>query len=936
MPADDLVLNVRQIAGYTATGSAVSSDALLIQRGGLGGPYLSIDAQALVSTALEAAGPFSLGIPIPANTGPNEMYAGHYNTALSGGSGYNAYYDPVVGVWRYLGPGPAATLTFGPNAGWLFETSVAGSTGAALGPLDQIFAVSANGNATLELGTLTVARDPIAPLEVATARWVEAVVAGTLAGLVTSVQQRTGAVWLTVLDIPGCAPITSPFFSGEPRAPTPSSSSNSSRIATTAFVAAALAGAEVVSSFNGRTGAVVLTEQDILDAGGTAIFDSPTFTGIPLAPTATTGTNTAQVATCAFVNASIAASTIWAPLASPAFSGNPTAPTAAAGTSDGQIATTAFVMNAVTESTTGVVSFNTRTGAVVLQTTDVISAGGAPLASPSLTGVPLAPTATIGTSNTQIANTAFVAANSVASFNGRAGVVTLTTTDIVSAGGAPLASPSLTGNPTAPTASPGDADTSIANTAFVAHAITAAGGVTAFNGRTGSVTLIANDISAAGGAILASPAFTGAPTAPTAAPGNNSTVIATTAFVVAALAAGGGVTSFNGRAGAITLTAADVSAAGGPYLALSGGVLTGALTIGAGNQLNLDASAGTVRAVQGTTGGLARWRMALGNAAAESGSNAGSDFGLSCYNDAGVLLGTPLSIRRSDNLVNFNGTGAVPSTITGSPGACIVALNKASGGAGTQILSTNNGVTRWQMLYGDAALESGSNAGSNFTLNGMSDAGVLLGVPFYIDRAHGTVTVNGYNAPPALASSLVSFGMAAIQLNRLAGNGANIFGLTNSLARWQLTLGTAAAESGSNAGSNFQIANFTDAGVIITVPLAIARASSIATFAVAIVNGPSDRALKENIVPIEGALATVKALRGVRFNFRGKDADEIGLIAQDVEPVVPEVIQDFDPGEERRARNERPLKAIDYPKLVALLIEAVKELAGEVEALKAA
>jgi len=117
MPADDLVLNVRQIAGYTATGSAVSSDALLIQRGGLGGPYLSIDAQALVSTALEAAGPFSLGIPIPANTGPNEMYAGHYNTALSGGSGYNAYYDPVVGVWRYLGPGPAATLTFGPNAG---------------------------------------------------------------------------------------------------------------------------------------------------------------------------------------------------------------------------------------------------------------------------------------------------------------------------------------------------------------------------------------------------------------------------------------------------------------------------------------------------------------------------------------------------------------------------------------------------------------------------------------------------------------------------------------------------------------------------------------------------------------------------------------------------------------------------------------------------
>lgn len=74
-----------------------------------------------------------------------------------------------------------------------------------------------------------------------------------------------------------------------------------------------------------------------------------------------------------------------------------------------------------------------------------------------------------------------------------------------------IASPAFTGNPTAPTPSPGDNDTSIATTAFVAAAVVAGGG-----------------------APINSPAFTGNPTAPTPSPGDNDTSIATTAFVKAA------------------------------------------------------------------------------------------------------------------------------------------------------------------------------------------------------------------------------------------------------------------------------------------------------------------------------------------------------------------------------------------------------------------
>jgi hypothetical protein len=72
-------------------------------------------------------------------------------------------------------------------------------------------------------------------------------------------------------------------------------------------------------------------------AEGLATLNSPAFTGVPTAPTATAGTSTTQLATTAFVT------TNFAGLASPAFTGNPTAPTQASGTNNTTVATTAFV-----------------------------------------------------------------------------------------------------------------------------------------------------------------------------------------------------------------------------------------------------------------------------------------------------------------------------------------------------------------------------------------------------------------------------------------------------------------------------------------------------------------------------------------------------------------------------------------------------------------
>ena len=132
---------------------------------------------------------------------------------------------------------------------------------------------------------------------------------------------------LVVGDVSGAAPLASPTFTGTPAAPTATAGTNTTQIATTAFVTAGL--------------------------NLKANLASPTFTGTPAAPTASAGTSTTQLATTAFVTT---ADNLKANLASPAFTGTPTAPTATAGTNTTQIATTAFVTAAVPAAATHIQS----------------------------------------------------------------------------------------------------------------------------------------------------------------------------------------------------------------------------------------------------------------------------------------------------------------------------------------------------------------------------------------------------------------------------------------------------------------------------------------------------------------------------------------------------------------------------------------------------
>ena len=93
----------------------------------------------------------------------------------------------------------------------------------------------------------------------------------------------------------------------------------------------------------------------------------------------------------------------------------------------------------------------------------------------------------------------------------------------------------------------------------------------------------------------------------------------------------------------------------------------------------------------------------------------------------------------------------------------------------------------------------------------------------------------------------------------------------------------------------------------------------------------SDIQLKENIRPIENAVFKVQQLSGIQFTWNEKShqvqqdkGEDVGLIAQEVEKVLPEIV----------ITRENGIKAVNYEGVIPLLVEAIKEQQSTIENLK--
>ena len=146
-----------------------------------------------------------------------------------------------------------------------------------------------------------------------------------------------------------------------------------------------------------------------------------------------------------------------------------------------------------------------------------------------------------------------------------------------------------------------------------------------------------------------------------------------------------------------------------------------------------------------------------------------------------------------------------------------------------------------------------------------------------------------------------------VAANNFVGDGAQ---LTN-------TETTVAVNGGANSSLSVLFTGIT-AGQLTSANThtALLYNPSIGTLFATDFDSTSDERLKKNIKPIEGALNKVSKLVGVEFDWVNTDKKSIGVIAQQVEEVVPELVH----------TNSKGYKSVSYGNLVALLIEAIKEL----------
>jgi hypothetical protein len=354
----------------------------------------------------------------------------------------------------------------------------------------------------------------------------------------------------------------------------------------------------------------------------------------------------------------------------------------------------------------------------------------APLASPTFTGTPAAPTAAASTNTTQLATTAFVQ-SAVSSLIASAPGALDTLDELAAAMGddanfattvtnalalkAPLASPALTGNPTAPTQTAGNNSTRVATTAYVDTAVSSQDPVI-----TDYTTAQTNTVY----------------TIPTGAKYLDIEVVG---------AGGGGGSARRGPSGAVRSGAGGGAGGGKSTRRISvADVAVSSLyvTVGTGGPGGAAVTTNATSGIGGTDGGLSAVRTSVSNTAATSVASAAGGAGGNggtITNAAGGTAGT------ASEFVGGNGGGQVSST--GGAGATAVVANGApsGGGGGGGITSSNvaqNG--------GNGGVTGG---GWNGTVAGGTSAGTVTGT-----SASAQAVLAPGNGGGGGASSLASAG----------------------------------------------------------------------------------------------------------------------------------------------------------------------------------
>ena len=269
-----------------------------------------------------------------------------------------------------------------------------------------------------------------------------------------------------------------------------------------------------------------------------------------------------------------------------------------------------------------------------------------------------------------------------------------------------------------------------------------------------------------------------------------------------------------------------------------------------------------------------------------------------------VDLSSNLTVSGATNLGQLSVTGV--TTIGG--------LTFAADGNNTELTEDNGSViiNQPELHYGGSKKLETTNSG--VTVTGGVTAGSFTG------NGSGLTNVVSMGTGVLVKDDGVNVGAAAT-----LDFGGNIY--VTPVSAGIVTITSGGVDSGYFHKNNTGIHTLSSVGIGLTnptVPLEVqGNIKSSATISAQDFNTTSDQSLKENVEDIVGALDKLSQIRGVSFDWVGREESSMGVIAQEVESVFPEIVSSMEP------------KQVNYNGLIGVLIQAVKELKDENDLLRA-
>ena len=263
----------------------------------------------------------------------------------------------------------------------------------------------------------------------------------------------------------------------------------------------------------------------------------------------------------------------------------------------------------------------------------------------------------------------------------------------------------------------------------------------------------------------------------------------------------------------------------------------------------------------------------------------------------------------SVTIANISVTNVAPSQLSLGAPTWNTSGALSTYGSGSFTAGAINGTS---LNVGSGAITAGS-----FNTVGTITYGTLNGAVVVAQTVNST---NSITAALAIRSNGTLTGKSlAIQTGTNAV--AASIGDTGIITGSSLTVGSGAITCGAIAGTSLNVGSGAITCGAITGTTITASGDIIAF-------STSDRKFKNNIANISDPLDKVSQINGVTFDWNDQQStfsgSDVGVIAQEVEAVLPEIVSTREDGS----------KAVKYDKLVALLIECVKELKSEIDALK--